>query len=205
MRLSSPKLRAALLSLLFLASAGPLRAQEALDRGAGFFLSGRLDSAITFFTGMVKDNPKDSRAKEILGYCLLIKGKEAIRDGQLTQARAALSAAQEFLPENRDLKILGLLAELDANAPTPSVQISTAVLVTTEETNAVFECLFADGPCAKGGRYTMHIVREGETMADIAIKYYNDYTKWEKIWAANPQVSNPHRLEKGVRLRIPLD
>ncbi|PJA11444.1 MAG: hypothetical protein COX65_10440 [Elusimicrobia bacterium CG_4_10_14_0_2_um_filter_56_8] len=65
--------------------------------------------------------------------------------------------------------------------------------------------LFGDGPCSKGGRYAVHIVRKGETMAEIAIKYYKDMTKWEKIWGANPQIPNPHRLEKGMKLLIPLD
>ena len=207
-RRSCLKLSAALLAVTLLsAAARPLAAQDVLDRGAGFFLSGRLDNAITFFSATVKENPKDSRAKEILGYCLMIKGKEALRDGHYEQARTALAQAEEFFPKNRDLKTLTLLAELDEQAPTPSVLISTltASLETTAETNAVFECLFGDGPCAKGGRYAVHIVQEGETMADIAIKFYNDFAQWEKIWGANPHVSNPHRLEKGVKLLIPLD
>lgn len=196
--------RAALL-LLALLAAGPLRAQDALDRGAGYFLSGRLDSAITFFSWTIKENPGDSRAKEILGHCLAIKGKEALKEGRYAESREALSGAAEFFPQNRELKMLSLLAELDEKAPTPSIAVSTAALATTAETNAIFDCLFGDGPCAKGGRYAVHIVREGETMAEIAIKYYSDLTLWEKIWAANPQLSNPHRLEKNIKLLIPLD
>ncbi len=200
------KLHAALRALaLALAAAGPLRAQDALDGGAGFFLSGGLDSAITFFSGAIKENPKDSRAREILGHCLAIKGKGDLKQGQYAQARAALARAEELLPDNRDLKLLGLLAELEESAPTPSILISTAALDTTADTHAVFECLFGDGPCSKSGRYAVHVVREGETMAEIAVKYYNDFSLWEKIWAANPQLSNPHRLEKGQKLLIPLD
>lgn len=193
---------AALLYLALLASV-PLNAQEALDRGTGFFLSGRLDSAIDFFSGAIKENPRDARAKEILGYCLVIKGKDALREGRYSEARAALKRAEEFLPQNRDLKLLGLMAELDESAPTPAVRISTAALLTTTETNAVFECFFGDGPCAKKGRYTVHIVQAGETMTEIAIKYLGDMSQWEKIWAANPQLQNPHRLEKGTKLLIP--
>jgi len=205
MRRSSPKPAAALLALALLAGTARLDAQDALDRGAGFFLSGRLDSAITFFSGAIKENPRDSRAKEILGHCLAIKGKEALREGRYAEARAALSAAAEAFPRNSDLKLLALLAELDEKAPTPSVTVSTGALETAAEMNAVFECLFGDGPCAKGGRYAVHIVREGETMAEIAIKYYGDMSLWEKIWAANPQLPNPHRLEKNIKLLIPLD
>jgi len=193
----------ALLPALLLAAA-PLGAQGKPDRGAGYFLSGRLDSAIFFFSAELKANPKDARAKEILGNCLVIKGKDAMREGQYSQARAALSRAEEFFPENRALTMLRLQAELEENAPTPSVPLSTAALLTTAETNAVFECLFGDGTCAQGGRYTVHIVQPGETMAEIAFKYYSDLKQWEKIWGANPQVLNPHRLEKGTKLLIPL-
>lgn len=180
-------------------------AQDALDRGAGLFLTGRLDSAIAFFSGALKDNPKDTRAKEILGHCLAIKGKDALRAGDYAGARDSLRRAAEIFPKNESLKTLALLAELDRDAPTPLVPLSTATLNTSAETGAVFDCLFGEGECAKGGRYVIHVVRAGETMAEIAIRYYGDLKLWEKIWGANPQLANPHRLEKGVRLLIPLD
>lgn len=201
----SPDLLAAAALALFCASAAAQQAADPLDKGASLFLSGKLDGAVSFFSGAVKDNPADSRAKEILGYCLVIKGKESLRDGRPAQALVALSRAREFLPDNREITTLSLIADLEESAPTPAVPLSTGTLDASAETRAVLECLFGDGPCAKGGRYAMHIVREGETMAEIAIKYYNDLTLWEKIWAANPQLSNPHRLEKGMRLLIPLN
>jgi len=194
------------LALLALAAAFlPARAQDALDRGAGLFLTGRLDSAIAFFSGALKDNPKDTRAKEILGHCLAIKGKDALRAGDYAGARDSLRRAAEIFPKDGSLKTLALLAELDRDAPTPSVPLSTTTLNTAAETGAVFDCLFGEGECAKGGRYVIHVVRAGETMAEIAIRYYGDLKLWEKIWGANPQLANPHRLEKGVRLLIPLD
>lgn len=188
-------------------TAAPCRAQvrDTLARGEDFFLTGKLDYAVNFFSGVVKDNPNDSRAREILGYCLVIKGKEALREGKTAQARVSLARAGDFLPRHPELKTLGLLAELEESAPTPSVPLSTATLDTAQETKAVLNCLFGDGECAKGGRYAVHVVREGETMAEIAIRYYNDLALWEKIWAANPQLANPHRLEKGMKLLIPLD
>jgi len=197
--------RAALALLALPAALALAGAQDALDRGAGLFLAGRLDSAITFFSGALKANPKDTRAKEILGHCLAIKGKDALREGDYDGARDSLRRAAEIFPRNDSLRTLILLAELDRDAPTPSVPLSTAALNTSAETGAVFDCLFGEGDCAKGGRYVIHVVRAGETMAEIAIRYYGDLKLWEKIWGANPHVSNPHRLEKGVRLLIPLD
>jgi hypothetical protein len=188
-------------------AAAPCQAQvrDTLARGEDFFLTGKLDYAVNFFSGVAKENPKDSRAREILGYCLVIKGKEALREGKPGQALVSFGRAKEFLPDHAGLKTLALLAELEESAPTPSIPVSSATLNTAPETSAVLDCLFGSGECAKGGRYAVHVVREGETMAEIAIRYYNDLTLWEKIWAANPQLANPHRLEKGFKLLIPLD
>ena len=203
--MSAIKIPGAALGLALLLAGVPFAAQDSLDQGAALFLSGKLDGAIAFFTQAVKDNPRDSRAKVILGNCLVIKGKNAILDRQYAAGRAALEKAAELTPEKSDNKMMRLLAELDENAPSAAISISTASLEATAETNAVFECVFGDGPCAKGGKYIFHIVEEGETMSEIATRYYNDFEQWEKIWAANPQISNPHRLEKGTRLLIPLD
>ena len=194
-----------LLPALLLALPAALPAQDALDRGASLFLTGRLDDAIKFFSDARRRYPSDSRAKEILGHCLVIKAKEAVSGGDQAAARDAAAKAAEIFPRNPDLKLISLLAELDENAPTPEVPVSTSVLNTSADMAALLDCFFGDGECAKGGRYAVHIVRKGETMADIAQKYYGDLKLWEKIWQANPQLSNPHRLEKGMRLLIPLE
>lgn len=194
----------ALLAAL-LCSAAPLAAKEAPDRGVNFFLRGRLDSAIAFYAKALQDNPADARAKEILANCLVIKGKEDILGRRFAQGRAALERALEMAPAKSELKMLVLYSELDEQAPTASLSVSTVALDASAEKAAVFDCFFGNGECARGGRYTVHIVQEGETMAGIAIKYYGYYTLWEKIWKANPQLSNPHRLEKGVKLLIPQD
>lgn len=201
-----PRLSLSLAALALAASAASVQPQAPAappDKGEGFFLSGKLDAAINFFSGALKDNPKDARAREVLGYCLVIKAKDSLREGSPVQAQVALARAREFLPENREIRTLSLLAELEQSAPTPGVPVSSGTLDASAETRAVLDCFFGDGPCAKSGRYLVHIVQPGETMAEIAIKYYNDLNQWEKIWKANPQLDNPHRLEKGTRLLIP--
>ncbi|MDT8287638.1 MAG: LysM peptidoglycan-binding domain-containing protein [Elusimicrobiales bacterium] len=195
---------AALAVLLLSPSFSPAAPRGALPRGERDFLSGRLDNAIAFYSGAVKTDPGDSRAKEILGHCLVIKGKALLRETRYAEAGDVLDRARRIFPENGKISALSLLAELEEYAPTPSKPISPETLDASGETGAVFECLFGDGPCAKGGNYAVHIVRKGETMAEIAIRYYDDYRLWEKIWGANPHLSNPHRLEKGMRLLIPL-
>ncbi|MDA8243041.1 MAG: LysM peptidoglycan-binding domain-containing protein [Elusimicrobia bacterium] len=199
-----PSLRPLLLAALAALPAA-LAAQDALDRGTTLFLAGRLDRAIDFFSGELRQNPADARAKEILGHCLVIKAKDSLREGDPSAAKAAVRQASPIYPDGGELKTLSLLAELEENAPTPGVPLSTSTLSTEADIAAVLDCFFGDGVCAKGGRYAVHIVRKGETMAEIAIEYYGDMNLWEKIWAANPQLSNPHRLEKGMRLLIPLE
>lgn len=196
--------RALALAALALGPAGLAAAQQdAPDPGAALFLRGNLDRAVNYYSDAVRDNPSDARAKDILANCLVIKAKADIGAKKYASGRAALERAEIFFPDRRDLKLLGLLAEMDEKAPTASVAVSTGALDATAETNAVFECIFGGEKCAKN-KYVVHVVAEGETMALIAIKYYNDPKLWEKIWAANPKVANPHRLEKGTRLLIPL-
>lgn len=178
-------------------------AQPAPDEGAALFLRGNLDRAVNFYADALRANPSDARAREILANCLVIKAKEDIGAKKYASGLKALERAEAFFPDRRDLKLLGLLAQLDESAPTASVAVSTGALDATAETNAVFECIFGGEKCAKN-KYLVHVVAEGETMALIAIKYYNDPKLWEKIWTANPRIGNPHRLEKGTRLLIPL-
>ncbi|OHE79313.1 MAG: hypothetical protein A2107_11865 [Verrucomicrobia bacterium GWF2_62_7] len=186
-----------------LAAAPAAAQQDALEPGARLFLRGNVDGAVNFFTDALRENPLDARAKDMLANCLVIKAKEDIGAKKYAQGRAALEKAAGMLPGRRDLRMLGLLAELEENAPSPEVAVSSAALDASAELNAVFECIFGGEKCAKN-KYLVHVVAEGETMAEIAIKYYNDLKLWEEIWAANPRISNPHRLEKGTRLLIPL-
>lgn len=199
------KLRACVLAAallpLFRAASGAR--PDALDPGARLFLSGDVEGAANLFDGAVRENPMDPRAKELLANCLVIKAKEDIGAKKYASGRAALAKAAAFFPARRDLKMLDLLAELEENAPSGNVAVSSSALDASAETNAVFECIFGGDKCAKG-RYTVHVVAEGETMSIIAIKYYKDETLWERIWGANPRIGNPHRLEKGTRLIIPL-
>lgn len=184
-------------------AAGAGAQQDAMDPGARLFLRGNVEGAVNFFTDAVRENPLDARAKDLLANCLVIKAKEDFGAKKYAQGRESLAKAEGLLPGRRDLRLLNLLAELEQNAPSEDVALSSAALDAAAETSAVFECIFGGDKCAKG-KYLLHVVAEGETMAEIAIKYYNDLTLWEKIWAANPRISNPHRLEKGTRLIIPL-
>jgi nucleoid-associated protein YgaU len=50
-----------------------------------------------------------------------------------------------------------------------------------------------------------HVVGEGETLATIAEKYYEDGAQWRKIYDANKDVigDNPDSIKIGQSLKIP--
>ena len=50
-----------------------------------------------------------------------------------------------------------------------------------------------------------HVVKNGDTLWDIAVLYYKDGCKWEKIYEANKAVigKNPNKIQVGMKLYIP--
>lgn len=53
----------------------------------------------------------------------------------------------------------------------------------------------------KSGQYT---VETGDTLSYLALKYYGDQYKWDKIYEANKQaMQNPHSLYVGQKITIP--
>ncbi len=201
--MAASKLTLLLLAAALLPLCAQARAEDALDRGGRLFLLGNSAGALNYFSAAAAKNPLDQRAKDLFSNCLVIKAKEELAAGNYTAGRADLEKARGLFPDRRDLKLLGLLAELEQNAPAGNVALSSASLDASAEKGAVLECIFGGSKCA-GEKHFVHVVVEGETMSTIAIKYFNTMAAWEKIWAANPGVSNPHRLEKGTRLIIPL-
>jgi nucleoid-associated protein YgaU len=53
-------------------------------------------------------------------------------------------------------------------------------------------------------RKRIYIVEEGDTLSDIATRFYGDPGKWEKILDANSNIlSGPEYMSVGMRLDIP--
>ena len=49
-----------------------------------------------------------------------------------------------------------------------------------------------------------HTVQKGDTLFQLARRYYNDQSRWKDIWEANRgTIDNPDKLRVGMRLVIP--
>ncbi len=47
-----------------------------------------------------------------------------------------------------------------------------------------------------------YTIKQGDTLWDIAQKFYGTPAAWPEVWRQNPQIANPHRLKPGTRIRI---
>ncbi len=47
-----------------------------------------------------------------------------------------------------------------------------------------------------------YTIKQGDTLWDIAQKFYGTPAAWPEVWRQNPQIANPHRLTPGTRIRI---
>jgi LysM repeat protein len=47
-----------------------------------------------------------------------------------------------------------------------------------------------------------HTVRRGDTLWDVSARYYKSPYQWPRIWSYNPQISNPHWIYPGDRIRL---
>jgi len=87
--------------------------------------------------------------------------------------------------------------------PAPAAQIAqeTAVQNSLKARPAREEAKPVSVPAAKSGQYT---VETGDTLSYLALKYYGDQYKWEKIYEANKQtMRNPNSLYVGQKIMIP--
>jgi len=47
-----------------------------------------------------------------------------------------------------------------------------------------------------------HTVRRGDTLWQIATRYYQNPYQWPRVWSQNPQIQNPHWIYPGDRVRL---
>lgn len=84
------------------------------------------------------------------------------------------------------LSLLALLPAAQPGAAQPAAQPGAADTLLSE--NAVFE-----------GWY---VVREGDTLRGITVRYLGEESRWEENWRLNSWIPDPDRLKPGQRIRI---
>ena len=78
---------------------------------------------------------------------------------------------------------------------------------TTRQTGSATErgaegASFTLGSMSTGAVPQYHLVRKGDTLWDLCAYYYGDPYAWPRVWSYNPQVTNPHWIYPGDRLRM---
>jgi nucleoid-associated protein YgaU len=59
-------------------------------------------------------------------------------------------------------------------------------------------------PSVSVGPSVVHVVAAGDSLGSIAVRYYGDSTRWQRIYEANRGViPDPNALAIGTRLTIP--
>jgi hypothetical protein len=51
----------------------------------------------------------------------------------------------------------------------------------------------------------VHVVKKGETLWGISGTHFQDPWRWPRVWAQNPQITNPHWIFPGQKLKLRAD
>jgi nucleoid-associated protein YgaU len=89
-----------------------------------------------------------------------------------------------------------------ASAPPTPTPVPTVVQIPTVPRPPL------DTPTVQGtptpSTSVIHVVQAGETLGQIALRYYGDANRWQRIYDANrAQIPDPNALTIGTRLNIP--
>ena len=114
-----------------------------------------------------------------------------VAGGVVAAAGAGRARARpERVPEPKDAEQRRALQGLDENDSSSASSSSSADEAAPEATPAAN--LTPD----------RHLVRKGESLWSICELYFHDPWRWPKVWALNPEVTNPHWIFPGQTLRI---
>jgi len=108
----------------------------------------------------------------------------------LLLAPAARARGPERAPEPKDAEQRRALQGLDESGDGSSSSSSSS-----DEAGP-------EAPPAANLTPDRHLVRKGESLWSICELYFHDPWRWPKVWALNPEVTNPHWIFPGQTLRI---
>jgi len=196
------------------------------DAGVTKYLSGDLSGCLPLFSEEFLKSPSSPISKGVYGNSLIVFGKRSIFDGWYLDGYTSLEKALYMYPSLKKMRTLSLLTELEDRFPTNTKIATDEQLDSKEEKDMVFDFIFLGGMdlsvqdaqealdkareneediiVIDNIRYIVHYSIQGETLSSIARAYYKK-DLWQKLWKANPDIKNPHRLFPRNRILIPID
>lgn len=66
----------------------------------------------------------------------------------------------------------------------------------------LFSLLILCHAAAAADTIGIHVVKTGETLQSITAHYLGSSSAWQENWKLNPEMTNPHRLVPGQRIRV---
>ncbi|MBU1221327.1 LysM peptidoglycan-binding domain-containing protein [Myxococcota bacterium] len=85
----------------------------------------------------------------------------------------------------------------EGNAPTTRRVVLTENTSKNKEVNSM-DTISDSGVVKWVGNKQYHQVIKGETLWDLAVKYFGDAWYWPRLWSWNPHITNPHWLFPGT-------
>jgi hypothetical protein len=105
----------------------------------------------------------------------------------LTSSAAGARSFVRPLPESKDAEQRRALSGLDEDDASTSGDDAASA---------------AEGAPAPELTPDRHVVRKGDSLWSICDYYFHDPWRWPKVWALNPEVTNPHWIFPGQTLRV---
>lgn len=115
--------------------------------------------------------------------------------GALALFAAAVTAAgkRPADPNAEQRKIMSGLGENDSTTGTKKADDNGSPADSDNESRR-------DG--AEGMMPDTHVVKKGDTLWSICDAYFHDPWRWPKVWAQNPEITNPHWIFPGQTIKL---
>jgi len=201
-------------------------ASASFETGVSKYLNGDFSGCLPLFSEAFLKSPESPVSKGVYSNSLIVFGKKSIFDGSYLDGYTSLEKALDMYPLLTTLRTLALLTELEERFPTNTKVATDDQLDSREEKDLIFDLIFLGGEdlsprtvqstldkaneneedivVIDNVRNVVHYPIGNETLSSIARAYYKK-DLWQKIWKANPNIKNPHRLFPGERVLVPVD
>jgi len=155
---------------------------------------------------------KDLKIGLVLGVILVIFVALRLATNPNLTTRARLQQSQDA---NFQSEPSNLILEPDTTAQTDDKSVINEAINLTATSNktetasetkeqTITEEPIANEPIEKIKTQRFHIIQKGETLSEIAYKYYGSAAKWNKILDANRSViKDVNKLKPGTKIIIP--